>query len=147
MFKAPSDIAEHIEKGGCNPKITRHHVTAAVHSMNIVPTISINKRISGPQGTRVEYSATELAFNGKAYECYLCHRLFKTLNGLNSHLASAAHDSKEFQCPKMKCRKKFTIISALIRHIESEACGVAKFNVVEDIAQELSDKFSRLLKN
>jgi hypothetical protein len=146
MFKAPSDVAEHIEKGGCNARINRHHVTAAVHAMNIAPTISINKRITGPDSEHITtYSATERAFNGRAYECYLCRRQFGTLNGLNAHLASPAHDSKEFQCPKASCGRKFTVVSALIRHIESEACGIARFGMVEGITHTLTNQFSKQL--
>ncbi|KIM41568.1 hypothetical protein M413DRAFT_11099 [Hebeloma cylindrosporum] len=45
MFKSPSGVALHIESGCHN--VSRHHVTAAVQAMNIVPNIS-TKRITGP---------------------------------------------------------------------------------------------------
>ncbi|KIY65599.1 hypothetical protein CYLTODRAFT_437797 [Cylindrobasidium torrendii FP15055 ss-10] len=146
LFKTPSGIAEHVEQGGCNPRINRHQVTAAIHAMNIVPTISINRRITGPAvQSRTTYIATPAAWNGYAYECYLCHRNYRGLDDLNKHLASAAHDAKEFQCPHGSCRKKFTIISALIKHIESESCGLAKFKVVERITDSLTSQFTRAL--
>ncbi|KAF8867574.1 hypothetical protein BD779DRAFT_1397994, partial [Infundibulicybe gibba] len=86
-FGLPSSITQHIESG-CH-KITRHQVTAAVHSLKVVPTISISRRLQGPTNPThsiVSYSATELSFNGVAYECYLCHRTFNKLASLNSHL-------------------------------------------------------------
>ncbi|ETW80917.1 hypothetical protein HETIRDRAFT_320509 [Heterobasidion irregulare TC 32-1] len=147
MFKFPSSIAHHVESGACN-NISRHQVTAAVHRLNIVPTISLSHRITGPGGppmrTIVHYSATEQAFNGSAYECYLCHRTFRTLASLNMHLGSAAHDEDEFECPK--CKKTFTLISALVQHIESEVCGAARFKQVEDIATQMTGQFARMLR-
>ncbi|KAK0206083.1 hypothetical protein DFS33DRAFT_1312176 [Desarmillaria ectypa] len=100
MFKAPSEIAAYLESGGCNPNINRRHVTAAVHAMKVSPAISISNRIRGPTTVQhVHLAATEIAFNGKAYECYLCHDTFRTLRSLNLHLASPIHDANEFKCP------------------------------------------------
>jgi len=145
-FKIPSAIALHIESGACH-NISRHQVTAAVHSLGIVPTISITRRLHGSSSaarTTITYAASEMAFNGSAYECYLCHRTFSSLMSLNAHLNSPAHDAKEFKCPS--CRKEFKLISGLIQHIETETCGVARFQQVEDFAHNLADQFSRLLK-
>jgi hypothetical protein len=142
-FKVPSAIALHIESGACH-NISRHQVTAAVHSLKIVPTISISRRLGGiGRATITKYSATELAFNGSAYECYLCHRTFGILNSLNAHLNSPAHDADEFKCPK--CKVAFKLISGLIQHIESEVCGMAKFKQVEDQTSALTSQFARLL--
>jgi len=144
LFKTPSAIAMHVESGCHN--INRHQVTAAVHGMNIVPQISIPHCIEGPRASAprlISYSANELAFNGCAYECYLCHRTFKTLDGLNQHLNSPTHDATEFQCPH--CNSQFQLISGLTQHIESESCGVARFREVTRHFETLTDRFSRLL--
>ncbi|KAJ3567536.1 hypothetical protein NP233_g6304 [Leucocoprinus birnbaumii] len=144
MFKTPSSIAMHIESG-CH-RINRHQVTAAIHKLNIVPQISISHRIEGPQGppTRlITYSANERAFNGHAYECYLCHRTFKSLDRLNQHLNSSTHDDLEFRCPH--CASEFQLISGLVQHIESESCGIARFNEVTRHFNSLTDGFKRLL--
>lgn len=145
-FGQPSAVAMHIESG-CH-KVTRHQVTAAVHKLKIVPTISINHRLEGPilPTVIITYSATELAFNGTAYECYLCHDTFRTLKGLNAHLKSPAHDDNEFKCPGKKCRSEFKLVSGLIQHIECGTCGVAKFKEVQDQFESLTDQFSRTLK-
>ncbi|EGO27988.1 hypothetical protein SERLADRAFT_383880, partial [Serpula lacrymans var. lacrymans S7.9] len=144
MCKVPSGTAHHIESGACH-HITRHQVTAAVHSMGIVPTISVSRRLEGPYvpPTIVHYSATEQSFNGKAFQCYLCPRSFKSLSSLNTHLNSAAHDDDEFKCPK--CKRQFALISGLIQHIESEVCGAARISQVEDFASDLAGRFSRAL--
>ncbi|KIK69147.1 hypothetical protein GYMLUDRAFT_53628 [Collybiopsis luxurians FD-317 M1] len=144
-FKMVSAIAQHIESGGCHSKINRHTVTRAVQSLNLIPTISINRRITGGSTVRtITYVASERAFNGRAYECYLCHRAFNTLNSLNTHLSSPAHDSKEFRCPK--CRREFSQISGLVHHIESEACGIARFETIRNEMMNLTNNLQRLLK-
>jgi hypothetical protein len=143
----PSAVAHHIESGACHKGINRHTVTAAVHALKIIPTISIGRRIDGSAKPPIVTNiATALSFNGFGYECYLCHRTFGTLPSLNTHLRSAAHDAKEFKCPGKKCGRQFKVISALIQHIESEACGLAKFKQVEDFAADLTSRFLRLLK-
>jgi len=143
MFKSPSGIALHIESG-CH-KLTRHHVTAAVRSMKIVPNISI-KRITGrvvPSTVRT-YIASEASFNGTAYDCFLCHKKFKTLPGLNGHLNSPAHDDDEFRCPK--CKSEFKLISGFVQHLESRSCGLAKTTQIDNYFNDLTGQFSRLLK-
>lgn len=143
-FKVPSSIALHIESGACG-NISRHQVTSAVHSLKLSPTISISGRIQNTSRplTITHYSASERAFNGTAYECYLCHSTFRSLSSLNAHLGSPAHDKDQFKCPK--CKVEFKLVSGLIQHIESEKCGVARFKQVEDYATALTQQFSRLL--
>ncbi|XP_006458908.1 hypothetical protein AGABI2DRAFT_115875 [Agaricus bisporus var. bisporus H97] len=143
-FKSPSAIAMHIESG-CH-KINRHQVTAAVHKLNIIPQISVDRRIGGtakPPTHLVTLSANERAFNGSKYECYLCHSTFTSLDRLNQHLNSPTHDELEFRCPH--CRSEFQLISGLVQHIESESCGIARFKQVVDHFENLTRSFSRLL--
>jgi rubredoxin len=144
MFKSPSGIALHIESG-CHKNITRHHVTAAIHAMDIVPNIAI-KRITGPVRTPTvsTYVATEASFNGSAYECYLCHKSFRTLRGLNGHLNSPAHDDDEFRCPK--CKTEFKLISGFVQHLESRSCKMAGTTQIDNYFNDLTAQFSRLLK-
>ena len=125
-FKTPSSIALHIESG-CH-KFTRAQVTAAAPALATVPTISIYCRVEGGTPRVVSYYVTERAFNGTAYECYLCHRTFRTLSALNSHVSSPVHDANEFRCPK--CEGEYKLISGLMQHIEGEGCGIAKFQAV-----------------
>jgi hypothetical protein len=140
--------------------ITRHQVTAAIHEMQIIPTISIDHRITGPGAqigipneavyvsSNVSYTATELAWDPRAnaYRCYICSGTFKTLKALDQHFDSPAHDRPEFQCPKKKCRKKFKLISSFIQHIESGACGLTEWTQIAEHTKALTDQFTRLLK-
>lgn len=151
QFGQPSAIAQHVESGACKgaKAVDRHKVAAAVHALEISPTISIARRLEGPRVSSTTFTmATEMAWNSRvsAYECYLCHRPYKSLIGLNQHLASPAHDQNEFRCPKATCAKEFKVVSALIQHIESEVCGLARFADVHDHTRALTDRFSRMLK-
>jgi len=144
MFKSPSGIAQHLESG-CH-KVGRHQVTAAVHTMKIVPNISI-KRITGPvqpPTTLRTFIATEASFNGSSYVCYLCSKKSKTLSGLNLHLNSPAHDDDEFRCPK--CKAEFKLISGFVQHLESQSCSLALTTQIDNYFNDLTNQFSRLLK-
>ncbi|KAJ9421304.1 zinc finger X-chromosomal protein [Fusarium oxysporum] len=61
------------------------------------------------------------------WECYLCHRLFGSLNGLNQHLNSPVYQGKSYHCPKRDCRKEFTTLTPIINHLDGEACGCTRF--------------------
>ncbi|KAG2107898.1 uncharacterized protein F5147DRAFT_695632 [Suillus discolor] len=136
-FQIPSSIALHIQSGACH-NISLAQVTAAVHALKIVPTTSVSRHIEGGSTRVASYYVTERAFNGTAYECYLCHLTFRTLGALNSHINSPVHDADEFKCPK--CERKYKFVSGLMQHIESEACGIARFEVVEDFTMSLIDQ-------
>ncbi|KAF9556599.1 hypothetical protein CPC08DRAFT_711097 [Agrocybe pediades] len=146
LYKSPSGIAMHIESG-CH-KMTRHHVTAAAHAMRIVPNISLRTIKGGsapaPPTNITTYIATEDSFNGKEYECFLCKRTFRSLQGLNAHLNSPAHDADEFKCPK--CHVEFKLISGFAQHLESEACGLAARDDVNTFFDDITAQFSRLLR-
>ena len=144
-FSSPSAVAQHIESG--RHGITRHQVTHAVKSLDIVLSICVSQRIEGssptPPTTIEYYVASPSSFNGRAYACFICRRMFRSLSSLSDHLNSAAHDAKEFKCPK--CKKRFKLVSALTQHIESGACGLAQFHEIQGHFQGLTDQFSRLI--
>jgi uncharacterized C2H2 Zn-finger protein len=141
----PFAMAHHVESG-CHGN-TRHQVTHAVNSLDIVPNICIAKRIEGASPTSpttIEYHvASPSTFNGRAYACFLCQRMFRSLSSLSDHLNSAAHDAHQFKCPK--CKKRFKLISALIQHVESSACRLAGLQQVQNHFQGLIPHFSRLI--
>ena len=92
----------------------------------------------------VRYFATPQSFNGFAYECHICHRMFRSLFSLTAHLNSAAHDADEFKCPL--CRKHFKLVSALIQHIESGCCGLAHLQQIIGHFEAMTAQFSRALQ-
>jgi len=143
-FGSPSALAQHIESGVCS-NISRHHVTATVHSLRIIPTISIPRRLEGRASAplTIRTLATPRTFNGRAFICFLCGKGFRFLPALNSHLNSPAHDCPQFRCPK--CKRKVKLVSGLIQHIESEACGIAEFKQVKNLATSFMNRFTKRL--
>ena len=91
--------------------------------------------ISLPGYSNVETIATDRAWNGRAYECYLCTREFTSLNGLNNHIKSPVHEQNIYRCPKMSCRREYKLLSGLVQHVESESCGVMRFGMVQSQAR------------
>lgn len=82
------------------------------------------------EGTEVKTWATARAWNGQAFECFMCNRHFRSLNALNKHLTSPAHEEKKYRCPHSYsgCGKEFPTLSSLCQHVESEICEIRRFN-------------------
>jgi hypothetical protein len=78
-----------------------------------------------------EAIATSATWNGRYYECYLCHRGFTTIRGLNQHLESPAHKQKIYHCPNRQCGRELVSLAALFNHLESESCGYIRFEKVQ----------------
>jgi hypothetical protein len=87
-----------------------------------------------PGGPRYhdETMATEKAFNGVNYQCYLCSKTFGALLSLNSHLNSPVHRQKLYHCPEMACKREFISLAGLVNHFESETCGVMRFGEMQN---------------
>ncbi|KAF5332580.1 hypothetical protein D9611_005158 [Ephemerocybe angulata] len=132
-FVSQSALILHLEGGRCSSGINRALVNKAVREKDVNNLITDPSRmIAGPGGSRTEvtYCATSAAWNGSAYECYLCHGTYRSLTALNQHLASPRHQDKFYVCPLNTCRERFNTLSGLCQHIESERCGVLKFGPV-----------------
>lgn len=80
---------------------------------------------------RVRYTANHRAYNGEAWECYMCHREFNTVDMLNTHLNSPVHKEKIYHCPNKKCNREFSTLAALFNHFESETCAFIRFEKVQ----------------
>jgi len=111
-----------------------------------IPSISIPGRLearaSAPLTIRT-LIATPQTFDGNAFICFFCGKGFRSIAALNSHLNSPAHDRNQFRCPK--CKKKVKLVSGLIQHIESGACGLAGFEQVTDFATRFMNRFTKRL--
>ncbi|CCM05281.1 uncharacterized protein FIBRA_07493 [Fibroporia radiculosa] len=112
--------------------MTRKQITQLaidIDTTNIVTDPSHLLHDSGAPPEAFAICATELSFNGRKYECFLCHHEYKTLSALNQHLASPVHDADIYWCPKdwQGCGTKFRVLSALCQHVESERCGIRRF--------------------
>ena len=117
-----NDLVRHLDKGGV-----------------ITDPARMIANGNNQRTTITDQWATQRAWNGSAYVCYLCPRGargFRTLDDLNKHLRSACHADKIYRCPAAwrGCGKEFGTLSGLVQHIESERCGVYEFKARMDRA-------------
>jgi len=134
MFVSGAALILHLESGTCPSRITRLQVDRVVAQYDRQHIITNPSRMIGygdsSSERTVETWATERAWNGSAYECFMCHRQYRTLVSLNQHLASPAHEERKYQCPRGHegCGAEFRTLSALCQHVESEQCDIRRFN-------------------
>ena len=88
-FVSATGLTHHVERGSC-PKATdlnRDTLYKFVRAKD--PNGAITNNLIGWHGS-TQYEANGLAYNQscQAWECYLCNRLFNSLQGLNQHLNS-----------------------------------------------------------
>ncbi|KZT69383.1 hypothetical protein DAEQUDRAFT_669706 [Daedalea quercina L-15889] len=151
LFVSGAALILHLESGTCPSRLTRQEVNriAAKYDKNNVitnPSRMIGYREGGSAPTVTTW-ATERAWNGRAYECFMCHREFKALVSLNKHLASPAHEEKMYRCPRgyEGCGAEFSTLSALSQHVESERCGIRRFNnQIQNYLGDLTSNMKRL---
>ena len=133
-YTSASGLTCHLETGSCPraPTLERNTILRMVRERDPHGVIT-NKQIEWHEEGNVKYSATNRAFNGSHWECYICHKEFDGVNALNAHLNSPAHERKAYHCPnsKGKCGKEFVTLAGLFNHLESEACAFMRFEKVQ----------------
>ncbi|TFY60470.1 hypothetical protein EVJ58_g5131 [Rhodofomes roseus] len=138
----------HWESGTCPSRITRQHLNRVITEFDKNHVITNPARmIAGGSESPTTMWATSRAWNGHAFECFLCHREHRTPESLNQHFASPAHAQKQFVCPRAYsgCGAEFKTLSALCQHVESERCGVRRFKKqVQDFIGDLTSGMKRL---
>ncbi|KAJ7827634.1 hypothetical protein B0H14DRAFT_3873595 [Mycena olivaceomarginata] len=137
-FVSRSAVLLHLESGTCRCGTDRRTIDRLVRQFDTNNNITKPSRLL--QGANeVTFTASEHAWNGVAYECYLCHAGYRTLAALNQHLGSPRHQEKVYVCPLNVCRVRFSTLSGLWQHIESGQCGVARFvrNTMDDLMERM----------
>ncbi|KAL7940269.1 hypothetical protein V8C42DRAFT_338026 [Trichoderma barbatum] len=132
-FTTASGVAAHVGYGSCSKASNLHHdvILRVLHKRDPHSVIT-NRQIEWHEEVNVKYSATERAFNGVSWECYICHGKFRASKDLNAHLNSPVHRQKVYHCPNLKeCKKQFTTLDALFKHLESESCSFMRFEKVQ----------------
>jgi len=152
LFKNAGGLALHFESGACL-RVSQAVFFAAVRSMehyigrpNLVTNASVSLIGVRDQLLLCPAEASESAWNGECFECYLCNQGFRSLKQLNMHLSSH-QSSKLYHCPK--CTHQFQTMSAFVQHVESEVCGFLSFRKMKSKAKdvlEITESFSRLLE-
>ncbi|EGC48988.1 conserved hypothetical protein [Histoplasma capsulatum var. duboisii H88] len=140
-YTSASGVSHHLERGACPraPNLNRESILRAVRDRDPHGVIT-NRQIEWHGESSVEYLATDHAYNGSFWECYICHRQFNSKGALTSHVNSPAHQQKVYRCPnsKGKCGKQFTTLAALFNHLESESCAFLRF---ENVQRHVSGMF------
>ena len=128
-FVSQSAVVLHLEAGTCKSGIDRAKLNKFVRENDRNNLVTDPSRLltGGNMDRDVKYYATDAAWDGYAYECYLCYGTYRSLAALNQHLASPRHQEKIYICRWDSCKTRFTTLSALCQHIESERCGISKF--------------------
>ncbi|KAI0743128.1 hypothetical protein C8Q80DRAFT_1192899 [Daedaleopsis nitida] len=154
-FVSLSALVLHLEAGTCTSGMTRKMLDELIARYDKRHIITNPDRLlTGPGGTsraRTQVTdewATERAWNGRAYECYLCHKTFATLLALNAHLRSPAHADKMYHCPTAfgGCGTEFRTMSAFCQHMENAKCGAHRFrSTIEDYVRGLPDMRQKLV--
>lgn len=144
-FINKSALILHLESGSCRSGVNRRFIDNLVRNNDRSNVITDPARLiaAGDRGN-VQLIATDRSWNGRAYECVLCHTQFRQLIDLNRHLASPRHQEKAYRCPLSSCNDHFVSLSGLCQHIESERCGVTKFKVVTDAMDNLLSRVARI---
>ncbi|CAE6449569.1 unnamed protein product [Rhizoctonia solani] len=143
QFISRSALLLHFEGGSCRSGLTRKALNRLVAERDKSNFITNPNRLITDT---TETWATSRAWNGSAYECYFCHKGFRSLAHLNQHLASPAHEQALYHCPKLghHCQARFKTLSGLCQHIEDGSCGVMRFKVVQDNMDNLVRGMHRL---
>ena len=140
-FATASGVAHHVESASCPkaPSMNRSTILRILQSRD-PKCIITNKQIEWQPEEQCEYRATQRAFNGYSWECYLCHKTYRTVASLNQHLNSPTHQSKAYHCiNQARCGKQFVSLAALFNHLESESCGAMRFHQVAQAHKQLTD--------
>ncbi|CDO76264.1 hypothetical protein BN946_scf184470.g22 [Trametes cinnabarina] len=149
-FVSNAALILHLESGGCVSRMNREQINRIMERVDRGNIITNPSRLitGGSSGERVLGQwATDRAWNGAGYECYLCHRTYRSLPALNQHLQSAAHAERIYRCPTnfYGCGTEFPTLSAFCQHVEAGRCGVCRFRRdVDRVLEGLSNGMKRL---
>ncbi|KAH8880551.1 hypothetical protein GQ53DRAFT_848797 [Thozetella sp. PMI_491] len=139
-FATATGLTHHLEGGGCPDarQLNRDAVYRIVRSQD--PNGIISKHFIGWKGS-IQYEADAGSYSVETglFICTLCQRGFRTLESLNQHLSSPAHQVNLYHCPNPGCGQEFKTLAAVINHLESEACNFMRF---EEVQKKMGNTFS-----
>jgi hypothetical protein len=139
-FVTASGVSHHLESGSCSRAqgLNRDKIHRIIQQLD--PNGIVCKKQIGWYGEEnVTYSVTDSAWNGNAWECYICGREFNSRKALESHVNSPVHKEKVYHCLNRGCSKEFHSLASLFNHLESESCGFIRFDGVQRIHKKLND--------
>ncbi|KAF7719456.1 Zinc finger C2H2 type domain-containing protein [Penicillium ucsense] len=145
-FVTASGLSHHLETGSCRiaPTLNRNRIAQLIRQFDphhYITTKQIEYHSSSATSTTYEYEVTNAAYNGAAWECYICHREFRSSAALRQHVNSPTHQQRIYRCPNgtARCGREFVSLAALFNHLESESCGFMRFEKVVKVQRSLTD--------
>ncbi|KAL4779081.1 hypothetical protein BJX76DRAFT_365554 [Aspergillus varians] len=132
-YTTASGLSHHLETSACPnaPFLSREKIYHMVRGRDPHGVIT-HKQIGWKEEENAQYSANFHSWNGDGYECYLCHREFRSVHSLNQHLNSSTHKQQVYHCPNRGCAKPFAALAGLFNHLESESCAFMRFEKVQE---------------
>lgn len=155
-FTDRATVLQHLEAGTCSSGITRADVDQAMPSIDNKRFFTTDAAASSQEKIApARRVATEESHDSKRnlYVCALCNNGFKTLAGLNAHLASPRHTfpgangstgERRYQCPSTECDKRFATLSGAVQHAENGTCGVAIVGEVNKVPNSILRQLGQL---
>ncbi|KAG6008282.1 hypothetical protein E4U21_004744 [Claviceps maximensis] len=139
-YTTASGLTHHLETGSCPvaSRVNRESILRTIRDRDPGGFIT-NRQIAWHNEQDLGYEATDQAYNGDSWECYLCLCEFSTRRGLNQHLNSPRHKEKVYKCPNKRsgCPKLFVSLAGLFGHLESEQCSFMRFEHVQKHATRI----------
>ncbi|KAI9712242.1 MAG: hypothetical protein M1828_001720 [Chrysothrix sp. TS-e1954] len=133
-FTTASGLAHHLEAKGCpNAQyLDRSVIFDAIRQMDSGGVIT-NKLLAWKQESNTWSTENAWNYQRSVFECYFCHKGFKSTKALDAHLQSPVHSQKIYHCPdKAGCGMLFKSLAGLFNHWESESCGYVKFEILQE---------------
>ncbi|KAL4942181.1 hypothetical protein BDV06DRAFT_167605 [Aspergillus oleicola] len=125
-YTTAGDLSHHLESKTCpNAQLTRETTYRTTRERDTHHLVTYKE--IGWTDDKAWYTATPLSWNGTGYECYLCHREFPKLAGLNQHLDSNVHLQSVYYCPNKRCDKAYMSLGGLFDHLEKDSCSFIRF--------------------
>ncbi|OCK82724.1 hypothetical protein K432DRAFT_348567 [Lepidopterella palustris CBS 459.81] len=144
-FTTASGVSHHLESSTC-PRarnLNREAIYQTIKGRD--PHGLITQKLLTYTDDSTQTIATTAAWNGSGYECYICHRSFSSLRGLNQHVGSPVHKQKIYHCPGRQCGRPLVSLAALFSHLESETCGFIRFEKVQQSVGDFLTGGQRLI--
>ncbi|KAH6916598.1 hypothetical protein BKA70DRAFT_1485117 [Coprinopsis sp. MPI-PUGE-AT-0042] len=122
-----------------------HHLGQALGKVQVSAAsskagVEVAPTIFPPPPTEVVFQPSTASWNGRTFECYLCHEEFRTLALLTAHVTNPL-PHQYFQplgrkCPEPTCNVWNDRLHDWWKHIDEGTCGVQRFSRKEDAMAE-----------
>ena len=131
-------LAHHLESGSCvsAPQLDRESLFRIIRERDVDGVLTRANIAYGPSTVSYEVNAC-YDYNRRAWVCYICQQGFTSPHGLDQHVRSPVHQTKVYHCPNRLCAREFATLASVASHLESESCGLVKYDEVQTRFKEV----------